>query len=366
MAFADPVLETEGLDRYYATGLEFRAPMAPPARPHAVPGAPCDVERLRGVASVLRVSVPGTSARVLDIGCGPGTLLALLRETGLRDTVGLDPSPSSVQTAREAGLDARVGSLSQLPPGLGRFDAVVLSHVLEHLPDPGSALRIARDLLHDGGVLYAEVPDASLLSAHVLIPYAEFNTEHINYFSSATLGFMAARFGFTLREAGKKIITLFQGFAYPALYGLFEAGPVAGPAPVTRDESLPAAITEYVRESERVARRLDQRLLVSIAGARDVAVRGLGNVAWTLLATTALARLSIRAYVDASPYKRGLTIGGVGVIGPDVPLPPDMPVVILSLLHERAIEEELRRSSPNRTIVKLSPLLWGDEGPGAN
>ncbi len=75
---------------------------------------------------------------VLELGCGTGELLALLAARGHR-AVGVDFSASAVAAARGRGLPAFEGSIDALAANVApgsQFDAVVLFHVIEHLPDP--------------------------------------------------------------------------------------------------------------------------------------------------------------------------------------------------------------------------------------
>jgi SAM-dependent methyltransferase len=65
------------------------------------------------------------AGRVLDVGCGAGRHAAVLAADGL-DVVGVDTSPGAVAVARERGVDARPGSATALPGGIGRFDTVLL------------------------------------------------------------------------------------------------------------------------------------------------------------------------------------------------------------------------------------------------
>ncbi len=95
--------------------------------------------------------------RLLDIGCGRGTLLTAAMERGLRVS-GVDISGTAVSAAR-AGLpsaDVREGSGEKLPWDDGVFDRVTCIGTLEHLPDPEAGAReIARVLVPTGrGVIY--------------------------------------------------------------------------------------------------------------------------------------------------------------------------------------------------------------------
>lgn len=89
---------------------------------------------------VLRFVEPGM--RVLDAGCGEGTLSALMASKGA-EVVGVDLSVPNLQTANELWADqVHTGRLTfiqadaeQLPFNDRSFDLVVSNHVLEHLPN---------------------------------------------------------------------------------------------------------------------------------------------------------------------------------------------------------------------------------------
>jgi SAM-dependent methyltransferase len=92
--------------------------------------------------------------RLLDVGCGYGGFVRIMRDRGW-DAGGIDPSPATVSAAVAAGLPVRLGTLGDVE---GRYDAITLFYVLEHLPDPAAALRKLFDLLSPGGILLVRVP----------------------------------------------------------------------------------------------------------------------------------------------------------------------------------------------------------------
>lgn len=75
------------------------------------------------------------NARVLEIGCGQGLLLRLLEEAGLQVS-GIEPSHAATEIARAAGLKVTTGYFTSAASLQGPFDAVVVSHVLEHIERP--------------------------------------------------------------------------------------------------------------------------------------------------------------------------------------------------------------------------------------
>lgn len=118
--------------------------------------------RARAIARRLR---PGAS--LLEVGCGTGRHLEAVGRRGLR-VQGLEPSPHAAGVARQRGLDVAVGTLGDASYPERSFDAVLLQHVLEHLPEPVEMLRRVRSWLRPGGLLFASLPDRGSLEARLL------------------------------------------------------------------------------------------------------------------------------------------------------------------------------------------------------
>jgi 2-polyprenyl-3-methyl-5-hydroxy-6-metoxy-1,4-benzoquinol methylase len=97
--------------------------------------------------------------RLLEIGCGSGAAMQLMKRKGWEVT-GLDFDEGAVSNARSKGLDVRHGQLSAQAFADDCFDAVVMSHVIEHVPAPGELLAECRRILKKGGVLVVLTPNA--------------------------------------------------------------------------------------------------------------------------------------------------------------------------------------------------------------
>ncbi len=108
-------------------------------------------------------ALPGP--RVLNAGCGAGSLTLRLADAGLEVT-SIDASPAFVEhvaglvAERHPGRDlpVRRGDVQALDVAEGAFDAAVCAEVLEHLDDDLAALRGLRRALRPGGVLAVTVP----------------------------------------------------------------------------------------------------------------------------------------------------------------------------------------------------------------
>ena len=96
--------------------------------------------------------------RILDIGCGRGAFLDYAADAGMH-TTGLEPAAEAhrLAAARHDVIASPIDDPSLSLPA-GSFDVVTMWDVLEHLRDPGAALRVAVDALATGGLLIIATP----------------------------------------------------------------------------------------------------------------------------------------------------------------------------------------------------------------
>ncbi len=98
---------------------------------------------------------------VLDVGCGRGLFLELLRAAGI-EAVGIDHSEESIAACRERGFDvAREDARKYLAHAEGRFGGIFCSHVIEHMgyDDAMAFLALCHRALREKGVLLLVTPN---------------------------------------------------------------------------------------------------------------------------------------------------------------------------------------------------------------
>lgn len=156
--------------------------------------------KMREASRQLRVLERLTEGRnLLDVGCGYGFFLAAAQQRGWRAT-GIEIAEGSATYARGTfGLTVLQQDFVQARFPDGSFDAVVIRHVLEHLPDPARALQEIHRILADGGVVALAVPNIASLAFRLngsLWWWIDPPT-HLYYFRPRTLRLLLERNGFT-------------------------------------------------------------------------------------------------------------------------------------------------------------------------
>lgn len=99
---------------------------------------------------------PGT---VLDVGCGSGDFLVEAKAAGWQ-VVGQEFDASAAEIAKgRTGAEVRVGTLHQVAFDANSFDAVTMSNVFEHVPNPLETLKEIKRILKPSGVLVSISPN---------------------------------------------------------------------------------------------------------------------------------------------------------------------------------------------------------------
>lgn len=208
------------------------------------------VARRRIVSALIDRHRPSSGPlRILEIGCGTGSNIAMLQAFGSVDAVEPDDGAREL-AARRSGLAIRGG---YLPDGVeladGHYDLIVLLDVLEHIPEDLPALVALKAKLAPGGRLLVTVPAMPWLwSAHDVAHH------HQRRYTARTLADVFAKAGFRLRHR-----THFNSILFPLIVAARAVSKLAGRE--GGDDAMPPrpvnAILERLFGAERywVARR---------------------------------------------------------------------------------------------------------------
>jgi len=341
-AYADTPLGQSGYDRYYTEFSKYEDSSVSTGGGET----PSDAERLAHTADDIACVVGDRNASVLDIGCANGGLLVALRKLGFSSVAGIDPSPACVRTVRTRhGIPAEAGGLFELPVRVKKPDVVVLSHVLEHVYDLPRTIQVLHGLLSEKGIAYIEVPDAARYRDYIFAPFQDFNTEHINHFSTISLTNLLRSQDFELVSCGTKTIQSSPQCPYPALFGFFRKSDGAIKVDdFQRDDELLESLQEYIARSAAKLAQIESVIHPLVQAQTPLFVWGAGQLTMKLLAETSLVKANLVAFVDGNPINQGKTLSGRAIRAPGQisAFGQSTPILIATLLHQQAITHRIR------------------------
>ncbi|MGD0884973.1 MAG: class I SAM-dependent methyltransferase [Thermodesulfovibrionales bacterium] len=144
--------------------------------------------------------IPG--GRILDIGCGRGLFLDIMRKAGWSVT-GIEFNEETASYASAGyGLDVLSGDLTEHEFPDGFFDVISMNHVLEHVVNPRAMVEECTRILRKGGLLVIAVPNLSSLQAsagkrawfHLDVPF------HLCHFSEEGLVALLRKDSFLIKK----------------------------------------------------------------------------------------------------------------------------------------------------------------------
>jgi SAM-dependent methyltransferase len=361
--FADGIPTQAELDRHYAERSKYTYAHAGGEE------SPFDFKRFELIADQLEPHLPAKSARILDIGCATGGLLAVLKRRGYMNVLGSDPAPACAEAARRLhGVEVRTATLAEHATWTERFDAVMLVGVLEHLRDVRTAVRTVASLLRPGGILYCAQPDVETFAECENAPYQQFSTEHVNFFSCNSLVRLMVAADLAPKAIWRWTVEWREGATDSVVSGVLRRKeacvPMAEECEGVGERELEGTVSESGQSfpfsasggppSDKITGPALRNYLVRSAAQEAAAVRqinelvrtqepviiwGAGTLARRLLATTALGRVNIIAFVDSNPALAGQTLISRAVLSPDDLAGRAEMILICS----RVFEAEIRR-----------------------
>lgn len=208
--------------RYASSMQEFDDPRGTTPDPHAAARRErLAHRRVRQIARLLRQ--PTEKLRLLDVGCSSGAFLASAKKLGC-EVQGVEPAARAAASARALGLDVFNGLLADAKFDGGRFDAVTLFEVIEHLTAPIDLLKEIHRVLRPGGVLLIGTGNAASWTVQALgARWDYFSIDrhggHISFFNPDSMRLAAQHSGFDVACLETRNVNLQERYAgSPAAY----------------------------------------------------------------------------------------------------------------------------------------------------
>ncbi len=155
---------------------------------------------------LLETGVDTEKKTVVEVGCGPGGILKAFQEKD-NQVWGCELDKQCVDYSNAQNIPTLFGSLDVLKDAEIQADIIILSHLLEHIPDPVEFMKSMRGILKKNGVVYIEVPGTKN-------PDSDFHEgiqiAHLYYFDLATLEYLMGKVGFQMITGDEIVNSVFK------------------------------------------------------------------------------------------------------------------------------------------------------------
>jgi 2-polyprenyl-3-methyl-5-hydroxy-6-metoxy-1,4-benzoquinol methylase len=258
--------------------------------------------------------------RILDVGCGDGHLLDVIKGSGAVP-VGLDASEHAVEIAQQRGHMVHYGYAERdhLIED-GPFDAFVSTDVIEHVPDLKDFLQGIHRNIKANGVGLIETPDFEKVLATQR--FYDFIFDHLSYFTRRTLRL-------ALELSGFEVVKLEEN----------------------RDNEN---LTVVVRRHEPVdfqsmhnqIQNLSENLKSYLSGHQQAGHRvGIWGASLQTLTLSAMLELDVAYIIDSAPYKQGrfTPVSHLPIVSPEILHTDPVDVILVNApRYEREILQQIQ------------------------
>lgn len=283
------------------------------------------------------------SSSILDIGCAFGGLLHELQMHGYSKVEGLELSEKNASYAKDHyGINVHIGGIGYGTVLDGKYDLVILSCTLEHIFDICGCVDEIKSFLNDNGKIFFAVPAVEDFTSHEDL-YQEFSTEHINYFTFASLINMMKKFG--MRLIDKKIDRYDLMGLSGNSFTIWEKGETESQTVDFKGiDDYMAQCSELEKSVRLVFKRRDYP--------KGFYIWGAGTQTAMLYQLDVFPDSAVREIVDSNKNYTGEIIYGHQIKSPDaLKMLPELPVLISSAYAEKAITEVIHK-------MKLKNEIW--------
>jgi methionine biosynthesis protein MetW len=164
-----------------------------------------DVHEAPGMLHALMPS----GVRVLDVGCGTGSVTLIANRLKSNEVLGLEPDEQRAERCRSRGINTVCGELDDaFSVRHGLFDVVVFADVLEHLPSPAEVLARAIRVLKPDGLVLISVPNVAHWTIRFNLLRGRFDytdtgildATHLRWFTAKTIRSLCTDVGLDVRS----------------------------------------------------------------------------------------------------------------------------------------------------------------------
>jgi len=249
----------------------------------------------------------------IDVGCGDGGLLQVMRKNGVTDLFGLDPSEASINQLKKMNIDGMCGNIFNASEyDLSKFDVVISTGVAEHIFDLDGYISNLLRLVKEDGTIFIFVPAIEGFGRFYMNLPNYFNHEHINYFSLKSLDNLMRKFDYY--EVSKENRLIKDPNGEYVIYGFYKKMKKDESNSVSYDSISRDSVLEYLKEYNIRKKKTDE-ILSSLNDDKYI-LWGVGSLALQLLDEESFKEKIVFA-VDNNSLKQNTVFSGINIFSPE-------------------------------------------------
>jgi len=289
--------------------------------------------------------------KILDLGCYTGELMKIVKDHGYKNLIGVDPSDYAVNIAKARyGIKVVKASIFDDLSYLGKFDFIIINHVLEHIQNLSEFLQKIKKLLNGKGKIYIETPDADnffISQSNKYLPehqeaFQQFSVEHINYFTKNSIYNLMKLNGFLKLKLQSKVSVI------AILSSVWKT------QEINKDLSSSKKLAQYIKSSKKLLSELQAKIDQINKSHKEIYVWGAGIHTQKLLALTNLIKTKIRVFVDTNPNYHQAKLINKPIISPERLIKkPTLPILISSKAYQEDIRKQIQRLGLKNEVLTL-------------
>lgn len=289
--------------------------------------------------------------KILDLGCYTGELMKILKDNRYNNLLGVDPSDYAVKIAKERyGIKVIKASIFDNLDNLGKFDFIIINHVLEHIKNLNEFLQKVKGMLNVGGKIYIETPDADnffISQSNKYLPehqeaFQQFSVEHINFFTKKSTNNLVSQNGFVNLSLQSKVSVI------AILSSIWKV------PEIDKDIFSQKKLIEYVNDSKKILSVLQSKINQINKKNEEIYVWGAGVHTQKLLAQTNLFKSGIKFFIDTNPNYHKAKLINKPIISPNELLTKKkLPILISSKGYQESIKKQIEEMGLKNKIITL-------------
>lgn len=261
------------------------------------------INHLKNISELLISKWGIKNKDVFEVGASDGLLLRYLSEFGNNRAAGIEPSGKLCRAAKEFDVEVKQGYFNKRyisQRAIGKYDCVIIRHVLEHIDNLHDMVGSLADILKDDGILVVEVPNVEDIIEKNL--FSNIFHEHLNYFSKYSMNRLLSQYG--LQNIYSESVDV-HGGSVLLIYRFGKCGETYGK---NIGYSL---LEEFAKRIDRYYFSINDRIISLMNDGKKVHGYGASHRTFILLGNAGLNVSQIPIIYDSNPFLANRYLNGL-------------------------------------------------------